>query len=228
MRNALTLPGGFIVSSDNSGGIGEKKADVVHAKNDIVSYFAARVALLEQWAAFSEVESVVVHNFTGKNAWKPYKEGVNRLLKEVNLPNVLIGGSSESNVELLQSAMSVTMIGRRKDIVDCPVKWFIYGQPLVGNEVLKHIENVADIRIVKSAIDKGLVARIWPVGSKGIQAESRILMAEEGLRVISDLNVEKSAGPCTVILLGVPHQSVELASKHFNHDWHELVTDMNN
>ena len=41
----------FVLTTDNSAGIGEKEAMLFQLPDEIVSYFAARVALLEQWAA---------------------------------------------------------------------------------------------------------------------------------------------------------------------------------
>ena len=225
MRHALKLANGFVVTTDNSGGIGEKQADLVFAPNDIVSYFAARVALLEQWAARSQVESVIIHNFSGDAAWQDYVKGVNRLLKEVELERVLVTGSSETNMNLLQSAMSVTMIGRSRGVVDVEqnVKWFIYGRPFVGSEVLENSKAIADLYKLKIAMENGWGSNIWPVGSKGIQTEIRTLFANDKLFVQSDVDVEKSAGPSTVVLVGIPKESIEQATVHFGNELRELM-----
>jgi hypothetical protein len=223
MRNALKFANGYVVTTDNSGGIGEKVADVVYAPNDVVSYFAARVALLEQWAAYAEVESVILHNFSGKAAWQAYIDGVKRLLEEVSLTLIQISGSSETNMDLIQSAMAVTMIGRSREVQDCDVTWFIYGQPCLGNEVINNAETIADLKKVKEAIVNGWVKQIWPVGSKGIQAEARELFTDDAIHVISELDVKKSAGPSTVVLVGVLNESVQLTTQHFCNEWRELV-----
>lgn len=227
MRNALKLPNGFVVTADNSGGIGEKEADIVSAPNDVVSYFAARVALLEQWTAHAKVESVIIQNFSGDAAWQAYVNGVENILEEVGLTSIQISGSSETNMELMQSAMAVTMIGRineeMSEEVNDQVNWFTYGQPFVGSDVLDHFDAIADLKKVKEALESGLVKKIWPVGSKGIQAEARVLFANESLCVNSELDVEKSAGPSTVVLIGVAPGLVEQARQHFNSEWRELI-----
>lgn len=223
MRHALKLANGFVVSTDNSGGIGEKQADLVYAPNEVVSYFAARVALLEQWAANAQVESVIIHNFSGDAAWQGYVKGVNRLLKEVELERVLVTGSSETNMQLLQSAISVTMIGGSKESVNCDVTWFIYGQPFVGSEVLENSKAIADLKKVRKAMENGWVKKIWPVGSKGIQAEARIMLANDKLLVHSNVDVEKSAGPSTVVLVGVPKESIERATLHFGNELRKII-----
>ena len=223
MRNALKLANGFVVTTDNSGGIGQKQADLVYAPNEIVSYFAARVALLEQWAAHAQVESVLIHNFTGDAAWQDYLQGVKQLLKEMELERVLVTGSTETNMELLQSAMSVTMIGVGREVVNSDVTWFIYGQPFVGNDVLENSKTIADLKKVKQAMEDGWVTKIWPVGSKGIQAEARIMLANDKLLVHSDVDVEKSAGPSTVVLLGIPQQFIEQARLHFGVELRKMI-----
>lgn len=223
MRNAIQLTNGFVVTTDNSGGIGEKQADLVFAHNEVVSYFAARVALLEQWAASSQVESVIIHNFSGKAAWQDYVQGINRLLKEVDLESVIVTGSSETNMELLQSAMSVTMIGVEREAVNSDVTWFIYGQPFVGSDVLENSNAIADLKKVKIALDNGWVSNIWPVGSKGIQEEVRILYANDKVFVQSDVDVEKSAGPSTVVLIGVSNELIEQATLHFGNELRKII-----
>ena len=107
--------------------------------------------------------------------------------------------------------------------LNCDVTWFIYGQPFVGSEVLENLEVIADLKKVKIAIENGHVTNIWPVGSKGIQAEFRILLANDKLHVHSEVDVEKSAGPCTVVLVGVPNESVERAKIHFGNELRELM-----
>ena len=223
MRNALKLTNGLVVTTDNSGGIGEKEADIVYAPNEVVSYFAARVALLEQWTAYAEVESVIIHNFSGEAAWHAYLNGVEKLLEEVGVASIQVSGSSETNMDLMQSAMSVTMIGRSTEAVDCDVAWFMYGQPNVGSEVLEHVETIADLNMLKDAMMRGFVKRIWPVGSKGIQAEARAMFGDDSLQVVSELDVIKSAGPGTVVFVGVPHEFIEQATSHFQNEWRELI-----
>ena len=82
MRNAIEIGNGFIVTTDNSGGIGEKPHDLVAVPDQVTAYFAARVALLEQWAAHADPVSVLIHNFTGTNSWEAYVKGVERAFEE--------------------------------------------------------------------------------------------------------------------------------------------------
>lgn len=114
MRNAIDIGNGFIVTTDNSGGIGEKPGDIVAAPDHVTAYFAARVALLEQWASHAEPVTIVIHNFSGSASWDKYVAGVTDLFQEAGLVVPKISGSTETNMELVQSAMAVTMIGEKK------------------------------------------------------------------------------------------------------------------
>ncbi|WP_188006756.1 Alpha-ribazole kinase [Sporosarcina sp. ANT_H38] len=216
MRNAIDIGNGFIVTTDNSGGIGEKLQDIVAVPDRITAYFAARVALLEQWATHAEPVSILIHNFSGSASWENYVAGVTELFREAGLEVPPINGSSETNMELVQSAMAVTMIGKK---VETPtnekVSWFTYGIPLVGNEVRERAKEIASIAFIYEAIKNGIVHEIWPVGSSGILEEVRLLTGNKEVRVETVLDIAKSAGPSTVVLLAIPDMKIEEAKALF-------------
>ena len=82
--------------------------------DEVVAYFAGRVALMEQWAAGAHPVSIVLHNFSGNKSWDKYIAGMEKLFGEIDQPCPEITGSTESNMETLQSAMAVTMIGEQR------------------------------------------------------------------------------------------------------------------
>lgn len=215
MRNAMQLSNGFIVTTDNSGAIGEKERDVVQVPDDVTSYYSARVTLLEQWAAGAEPEAIVMHNFSSEASWERYVKGITWLFDELSLPVPPIKGSSETNMPTLQSGVAITMIGAPvRPVVDAnTLQWFTYGKPLVGHELLEYPKYIANLLLVKKAIDTNLIGRIWPVGSKGILSEIKRLLGDVAFS--SSLEVRKTAGPATVILLGIPEEQVESAEQHF-------------
>lgn len=216
MRNAIEIEGGLIITTDNSGGIGEKQADVVAVPDRLTAYYAARVTLLEQWAANAEPMTVFIHNFSGSRSWESYVQGVEDLFQEAELDLPTISGSTETNMELLQSAMAVTMIGKRQSEPKTEErKWFTYGVPLVGNEVKEQPNKVASMRKIRQALDSGIVQRVWPIGSKGIEEEARKMIGNEEASVESVLNIEKSAGPSTVVFLEIPLMKIEEAKDLF-------------
>ena len=205
MRNAIEIGDGFIVTTDNSGGIGEKPGDMVAVPDRVTAYFAARVALLEQWASHAEPVTIIIHNFSGSASWDKYVSGVSDLFQEAGLAVPPVSGSTETNMELMQSAVAVTMIGRKKEwSSDTEATWFTYGTPLVGNEVIERKEEVASLRLLNQAMVGGIVQQIWPVGSSGILQEVRQMTGVETAQVTTELDPTKSGGPATVVLVAIP------------------------
>lgn len=223
MRNAIEIEGNLIITTDNSGGIGEKTQDVVAVPDRLTAYYAARVALLEQWAVNAKPMTVLIHNFSGTSSWESYVQGVRDLFEEAAIEMPTISGSTETNMELVQSALAVTMIGnrQRQPRVEA-VKWYTYGIPLVGNEVKARPSEVASILKIRQALDKGLVQRIWPVGSGGIVEEARKMIGNEEALVKTVLNSQKSAGPSTVVMLAILPGNIEEAESFFGNTLYEL------
>lgn len=215
MRNALQLSNGFIVTTDNSGAIGQKKLDVINVPDDVTSYFSARVTLLEQWAEGAKPEAIILHNFSDEEAWERYMNGIERLFEEIDIPVPRITGSTESNITTLQSGVAITMIGKCMNEVP-PVqclKWFTFGKPLVGDKLMAEPENIADMKCIFEAIQQDIIGRIWPVGSKGISKEFQILFGEESFECAC--NIYESAGPSTVVLVGIYEEKVQQAKQFF-------------
>ncbi len=215
MRNALQLSNGFIITTDNSGAIGQKEHDVVKVPDDITSYFSARVTLLEQWAANSQPEAIILHNFSGEDAWERYVIGIRRLFDEIGIPLPKITGSTESNLETLQSGLAVTMIGEptKNDFQKESLNWFTYGKPLVGEQLIAEPEKIANMKSIYVAMQQNIVERIWPVGSKGITKELQVLFGHTAFNCKWD--IYKSAGPSTVVLLGIHKEKTPQAKQLF-------------
>lgn len=220
MRNASLLPNGFVLTTDNSAGIGEKKDDVVSTPDEIVSYFAARVALLEQWAAGANPLSIVVHNFSGNQSWNKYITGIEKLFNEIGINCPEITGSSETNMETLQSAIAVTMLGEIVTEKNKDVRWCVYGKTSVGEEVIRNSDKIANLKKIREAVSLGLVHQVWPVGSTGIKSECERLGISAHL---AEWDLEKSAGPATTILLGIDRMKENEAKLHFG-DYFETIS----
>ncbi|MBE1555739.1 hypothetical protein [Sporosarcina limicola] len=216
MRNAIDIGNDFIVTTDNSGGIGEKPADVLNVPDRVTAYFAARVALLEQWASSAEPVAILIHNFSGGDSWERYAVGVTDLFYAAGIDVPKISGSTETNMELMQSAMAVTMIGKRiRNLALGNVIWFTYGVPLVGDEVLNRAEEIASLRLIKEAMDSGIVQQIWPIGSHGILEEVRRITENMAAQVKTEVDAIKSAGPSTVVLVAISEAKERSARQHF-------------
>ncbi|TQR18066.1 hypothetical protein [Psychrobacillus soli] len=219
MRNAVLLPNDLVLTTDNSAAIGEKEADVVQVSDEVVAYFAGRVALMEQWAAGAYPVSIVIHNFSGNKSWNKYVAGMEKLFGEINQPCPEITGSTESNMETLQSAMAVTMIGERQVTSAENYTWYVYGMPCVGEEVMTESEKTANMKKISDGVNSGFVQRVWPVGSTGIAGECKRL----GLHCeLSNWDTGKSAGPATSVLLGIANNRIEEAKLHFGTYFEEI------
>ena len=224
MRNAIDIGNGFIVTTDNSGGIGEKLQDIVSVPDRVTAYFAARVALLEQWTTHAEPVSILIHNFSGGSSWGNYVSGVTDLFHEAGLEVPPINGSSETNMDLVQSAMAVTIIGKKTEVQAQENRaWFTYGAPLVGDEVRNHVDEIASVALIHEAMKKGIVQQIWPVGSSGILQEVRLLTGIKEASVETMLDPIKSAGPSTVVLLAIPEMKIKEAEALFGVHLNKLI-----
>lgn len=213
MNDSLILPftesQSLVVSCDNSGGIGLKEKDLVQVPYEVVGYFSFRVAVMECLAAGGSPMTVVLHNFCGDEAWEALKIGVMKGMDEIGL-DLSITGSTESNMPLLQSALGLMVIGkRRNERVMKPIlqrKMALIGMPLVGEEVMKQQEWIAPLSLYKSLCELE-EAQVLPVGSKGIANEWKHLdPSGEGVsaHIRSKVDIEKSSGPSTCFLIAYP------------------------
>ncbi|MFC9598507.1 ATP-binding protein [Peribacillus butanolivorans] len=213
MNDSLILPftesQSLVVSCDNSGGIGLKEKDLVQVPYEVVGYFSFRVAVMECLAAGGSPMTVVLHNFCGDEAWEALKIGVMKGMDEIGL-DLSITGSTESNMPLLQSALGLMVIGkRRNERVMKPIlqrKMALIGRPLVGEEVMKQQEWIAPLSLYKSLCELEEV-QVLPVGSKGIANEWKHLdPSGEGVsaHIRSKVDIEKSSGPSTCFLIAYP------------------------
>jgi len=222
VRNAMKV-GAFIATMDNAAAIGQKPQDVVSAPDQLTAYMTARVTFLEQLAAQALPIQVLLANFSGDAAWSRYEKGIQQVFAEAGLTCPAIAGSSESNMPTLQSGLAVTMLGeiqQRRAFDHEQLSWYTYGLPLVGEEVLAQPEDVAQLLPIFQAWQAGIVQQVWPVGSKGLQGEFARLFGEQ--RVESSLDGTKSAGPCTVILLGIDPAHEQQAQKIFLRNFEKL------
>ncbi|HSI67756.1 MAG TPA: alpha-ribazole-5-phosphate synthase [Planococcus sp. (in: firmicutes)] len=214
MRHELVL-GEWIVTTDNSAGIGEKPMDTVAAPDRLTAKFATRVALLEQWAAGSEAEAVLLHNFSGADQWAEYVDGIEELLEEAGLHGIPVTGSSETNIETLQSGIAVTIFGKRtRSSAAADLDWFVYGVPLSGEDVLERSWEVADMRKLREALQDGIVERVWPVGSKGVAHETELLLSRK-VQPVAEIDIFASGGPSSCVLLGVRPERIGVMEMHF-------------
>ena len=196
MRHAVSLGGGLWMGMDNSAGIGEKPQDIIQAPNELVSYMAARVALLELWCAGAEPNTILLTNFTGESAWQDYEKGIQQVFDEIETPLPPLAGSTESNIETLQSGLAVQLIGSITQNIDTRGDWYLIGSPLVGQAVLERASEVVSLGELQKARQSGAISYVHPCGSGGVTKEL------DRLGIAATVEVpEGSAGPSTCVLV---------------------------
>ena len=206
MRNAIHVQN-FIVTIDNASCIGEKELDEVFAPDTIVANFTARTALLEQWCAGAEPVQILLSNFSGEESWQRYVEGIDQLFEQLNIPTPPITGSTETNFQSKQSGLSLTMLGTQTKTVDTnDCRFFVIGQPLIGNAVLENTTKVAQLQELYPLMKENIIQAIWPTGSKGIGAE---LDRFVGGNWTCEMDVQSSAGPSSVVIIAVKASHVD-------------------
>jgi hypothetical protein len=213
MRDVSIIPSSsneeIIVGTDNSGGIGTKEEDVVKVDDRITAYYSTRVAVMEVLAVKAKPFSVIIHNFSGDNVWEAYKKGAETALKEAELEEVLITGSTESNFPLKQSALGITVLGKRPVVknekaLEHGYSYAVIGAPLTGNQVLDNMEMAAPLSLFSTCCSHSVILDLIPVGSKGILEELRVLTGDVSLtekNVECPIDILVSGGPSTCFLV---------------------------
>ena len=212
MRDIITIPfngmNSLIIACDNSGAIGKKEQDLVHVPYETVAYFSFRVAVMECIAAGGEPISVVLHNFCGNEPWDELVQEYKKGCRELNLSDVRITGSTESNFSLMQSALGLIVLGKKSIARTIEIayseqlKFAVVGMPLVGDEVLVQNDQVATLSVFQE-VSMFHDVMVWPVGSRGILYEINQMFPNEEFSkemVITNLDILKSAGPATCFL----------------------------
>ncbi|QKY68697.1 hypothetical protein [Lentibacillus sp. CBA3610] len=230
MSNVVVLPLSsdqeLVITSDNSGAIGEKPHDAVSTSNAVVGRFACRVAVMECLAAGGDVQAVVMQNFTDDEAWLDYKHGVEQILDELELDHIPITGSTESNFASLQSGLGLTIIGTRTIVKTSDFLgeegFAVIGKPLVGSEVLEQPDEVAPLWLFQRLCRLESVKALLPVGSKGVAAAWRS-WTERTNKLECRIDLEKSAGPATCFLIAYDNQNEAEIRETAGSLFHKLI-----
>lgn len=195
-----------VIAADNSGGIGSLPMDEVKVPYEEVARFGARVCAMEVLAAGAVPVSFIIHSFNGDGAWNELVTGAQKTFAELGLDGIEITGSTESNMNMVQSASSFMMIGRaaqhdlRLGITPSHAKVAVIGAPLVGEEVLSRSGEVILLSLFRQLLKTEGIYEILPVGSKGIGHELGV-MCGLSAKFRSTLPLYKSAGPSTCVLI---------------------------
>src|SRR5699024_2156683 len=197
----------LVIACDNSGSIGEKSGDMVSVSYETASYFAYRVAFMECVSAGGVPFAVTLQNFNGDQAWRSLVVGIQKGMKESYSRELRITGSTESNFHLDQSALGVTLLGKRVrkkqeayPLNDDETKVAVIGSPLVGEAVITNQDQIAPLHLFQSFHWHRDVFAVVPVGSKGVAYELGRIFPNDSETIEADINVHASSGPATCFI----------------------------
>jgi selenophosphate synthetase-related protein len=232
----LKVPTGhaIVVGSTSSGAVGPKIMDKVKVDGRVLGKFLARVALMDVIAtgAFPLLLSVtlgVEKDPTGNEIL----EGIRRETRSLGLdPNQVLMENTEDNFETVQTGAGLTVVGfANEDELrigkTSPGDLIVaVGKPKVGDEVIlaEAKGEIADLKNVTQLSQKKYVHDIAAVGTFGIADEARMMAFGVGRQLklveVQGLDLNKSAGPATVVLATVDRERLEdlmsLISKPIN------------
>ncbi|MCK8823656.1 AIR synthase related protein [Fuchsiella alkaliacetigena] len=215
----------LVVACDSLGGIGPKEGDALRVEGELVGKLAVRVALMEVLAVRARPISVintlcVEKDPTGQSIIAGIEEEVKLL--DVDIEQ-LLNGSTEENVATIQTGVGITVIGvaKKEELrlasSAAGAALVAVGLPKVAKEVLTAKEVMADLEVLQQLLSLDYVQDILPVGSKGIKYEAELLAKLNQLRLELKaelkLDLEKSAGPATVLLITLPANKLDKLEK---------------
>lgn len=221
----LKVPTGhaIVVGSTSSGAVGPKSMDKLKVAGRVLGKFLARVALMDVAAtgAFPLLLSVTL-GVEKEPTGREILEGVRSEAMVLGLePNQVLMDKTEENFETAQTGAGITAIGfanedelrigktRLGDLI------VAVGKPKVGDEVIpaEVKGEIADLKNVTSLSQMKFVHDIAPVGAFGIAYEAKMMAYGVGrqlkLEEAKGIDLNKSAGPATVVLVTLDREKLE-------------------
>ena len=221
----LKVPTGhaIVAGSTSSGAVGPKEMDKVKVEGRVLGKFLARVALMDVSAtgAFPLLLSVTL-GVEKEPTGNAIIEGIKSEARSIGLdPNQVIMENTEDNFETLQTGVGLTVVGFANEEElrigkTCPGDLIVaIGKPKVGDEVIaaEGKGEIADLKNVTQLSQRKYVHDIWPVGGFGIASEAKMMAYGVGRQLqtceVQGLDLNKSAGPATVVLATINRDSLE-------------------
>jgi ribosomal protein S8 len=221
----LKVPTGhaIVAGSTSSGAVGPKEMDKVKVDGRVLGKFLARVALMDVSAtgAFPLLLSVTL-GVEKEPTGNAILEGIRGEARSIGLdPNQVIMENTEDNFETLQTGVGLTVVGFANEEElrigkTCPGDLIVaIGKPKVGDEVIaaEARGEIADLKNITQLSQRKYVHDIWPVGGFGIANEAKMMAYGVGRQLktfeVQGLDLNKSAGPATVVLATINRDSLE-------------------
>ena len=221
----LRVPTGhaIVAGSTSSGAVGPKIMDKVKVDGRVLGKFLARVALMDVIAtgAFPLLLSVTL-GVEKEPTGNEIVEGIRREARNLGLdPNQVLMENTEDNFETVQTGAGLTVVGfANEDELrlgkTSPGDLIVaIGKPKFGDEVIlaEAKGEIADLKNVTQLSQRKYVHDIAAVGTFGIADEARMMAYGVGrqmkLTEVKGLDLNKSAGPATVVLVTLAKENLE-------------------
>ncbi len=221
----LKMPTGhaIVAGSTSSGAVGPKDMDKVKVDGRVLGKFLARVALMDVTAtgAFPLLLSVTL-GVEKEPTGNEIIEGIKREARSIGLdPNQVIMENTEDNFQTVQTGAGLTVVGLANEDElrigkTMPGDLIVaIGRPKVGEEVIpaEAWGEIADLKNVTQLNQRKYVHDISAVGSFGIASEAKIMAYGVGRQLklfdVSGLDMNKTAGPATVVLATIDPERLD-------------------
>lgn len=213
----------IVAGSTSSGAVGPKPSDKVKVDGHVLGKFLARVALMDVVAtgAFPILLSVTL-GVEKEPTGDAILAGIQREARTLGLDsNQVLMENTEDNFETVQTGAGLTVIGfaneeeLRLGKTNPGDLIVAVGKPKVGEEVIpaEAKGEIADLKNVVLLSQRKYVHDIAAVGSFGIADEARMMAYAVGrqakLLEVRGLDLNKSAGPATVVLATVDKERLD-------------------
>ncbi len=216
----------MVIGLTSAGGIGPKPKDNVKVDGKVLGRHMTRVALMDVLSVGASPIFITANlGVKREGIGSAIIEGIREEVIRIGMnPNEAIAENTEENFETEQTSVGITALGlvKQEDLrigLTMPGDFIVaIGKPLIGEEVILGevrgiIPNCNDM-IKLNRMD--FVHDILPVGSFGINHEILALSHAIGrgitLNRSVNLNLEKSAGPATVILVSLDKSGLKKLS----------------
>lgn len=219
------------ISSDFAAGIGEKEGDKVKCSYDLLASMTMRVVFMEMLSGGGSPFAVTVANGCYEDTWNTIEKEVTRTSTALGYPDIVVTGSTESNIELKESSLGITVIGegnsrmagRERPSID-HLGFAVIGEPLSGDDVIELSDYMVPLHMFKVLVEHDHVWDVIPGGSKGVAYDWQRLIEREGTVPedipFSTVNLYVSCGPSSAILISYDkHKEDEiyqLCGSHFH------------
>jgi selenophosphate synthetase-related protein len=213
----------IVAGSTSSGAVGPKIEDKVKVDGQILGKFLARVSLMDVIAtgAFPILLSVTL-GVEKEPTGNAILDGIRKEARTLGLdPDQVLMENTEDNFETVQTGAGLTVVGfaneeelRLGKTVPGDLVVAI-GKPKVGDEVISAEAKgeIADLKNIIQLSQKKYVHDIAPVGTFGIADQARMIAYAVGrqlkLTEAKTLDLNKSAGPATVVLASIEKDRLE-------------------